>query len=69
MPPSSLYEDLPVALDVATVAKLLNCHRQTVYSMIKRGELSAFHVGRLMRVPRHELLNFLGVTDTGDNTP
>jgi len=39
-------------LDVREVASLLGCGRTLVYGMIQRGELPVVKLGRLTRVPR-----------------
>jgi len=39
-------------LDVREVAALLGCGRTLVYGMIQRGELPVVKLGRLTRVPR-----------------
>lgn len=39
-------------LDVGEVASLLGCGRTLVYGMIQRGELPVVKLGRLTKVPR-----------------
>lgn len=41
------------------VAKLLKILRFTVYEMIKRGDLSAYHIGRKVRVEAPDLENYI----------
>lgn len=47
------------ALSVVDVAVLLDCHPETVRRLIRRGELRAVRVGRLIRVPREAVTEFL----------
>jgi excisionase family DNA binding protein len=50
---------LPIALDVRDVAGLLEIHPETVRRLIAKGELRAVRIGRLVRVPREALTEFL----------
>lgn len=59
--PQGVYGDLPVAPSVKQAAALLGCHPHTVYAMIERGDLAAVRLGRLLRIPRHALLELLSV--------
>lgn len=47
------------ALAVGDVAALLHIDRRTVYRLIERGELHGVRVGRVWRVPRLALEEFL----------
>jgi len=40
------------------VAKLLNITKNTVYEMIKRGELQAYRIGRRLRIDKKEISNY-----------
>jgi excisionase family DNA binding protein len=42
-------------LRAAEAAKLLGIGRSKIYEMLARGELPALRIGRLVRVPRHAL--------------
>ena len=59
MPPDP-YPELPAVLDVASAAELLQVNERTVRKLITRGSLRHVRLGRLIRIPRHELLEFLG---------
>lgn len=61
--PPSVYLDVPIAPDVRQTAEILGCHAQTVYAMIERGDLTAIRVGRLIRIPRHAILELLGESE------
>ena len=55
----SLYDDLPAVADVPTVARILGASCDTVRALINRGDLGCVRLGRLIRVPRHELVRLL----------
>lgn len=46
------------SLTPAEVAEILNIAKNTVYELIKRGELPAYRVGRKIRVDRHDVENY-----------
>lgn len=50
----------PAVLTVEEVADILRVSTWTVYQRIKLGELRAVHVGRVVRVPRVALDEFMG---------
>lgn len=51
--------EIPIASDVPTAAKILDCDSQTIRNLINRGELRSVRVGRLVRIPREALTDFL----------
>jgi putative molybdopterin biosynthesis protein len=51
----SAVDQESLLLRVNEVAVLLRVGRWTVYELIRRGELPALRIGRLVRVPRHGL--------------
>ncbi len=55
------YRDLPAVLDILGAAAILDVHPDTIRNWMKSGELRAVKLGRLWRIPRHELLRALGV--------
>ena len=46
-------------LSARDVAAHLGCTPDTIYQLIKAGELRAFHVGRLVRIPESSLRDFI----------
>ena len=46
-------------LDVKTVAEMLACKPSHVYSLVKRGVLPSVKLGRLVRVPKEELEEYV----------
>ena len=59
-------DNLPLALTVKEVAKLLGISRNTAYRLIKSKKLRSVRVGRQIRVPRSALEEYLnGGPDCG----
>ena len=59
-------DNLPLALTVKEVAKLLGISRNTAYRLIKSKKLRSVRVGRQIRVPLSALEEYLnGGTDCG----
>lgn len=56
--PDNLH-DLPMILRVSEVAEVLRVDPDTVYSMIRRGELPVIRVGRAFRFSREQLMRFV----------
>jgi excisionase family DNA binding protein len=52
--------DLPELLRVDEAAIWLDCSRGVVYEMAKTGELRSVRLGRLLRIPRDELMKLAG---------
>ena len=48
-------QDLPEILKPTEVAEFLCIHKNTVYKLIKRGDLPAFRVGKSLRIACREL--------------
>jgi excisionase family DNA binding protein len=62
--------DLPLVLDVATVAEALDVAPGTVRAAIRRGEIRVLALGRAWRIPRGELVRLLeGARLNGDGPP
>lgn len=53
-------QELPLVLDVAQTARVFGVSEWTVRDLIKRGELDHVRLGRLIRIPRHALVKFMG---------
>ena len=54
------FEDLPLTLTVPEVAEVLRIGRSAAYAAVDAGTLSAFRVGRKLRVSRATLGRMLG---------
>ena len=53
-------DELPVLLRVPEVARWADCSRGAIYTAISEGRLRAVTIGRLKRVPREALAEFIG---------
>ena len=54
-------QDYPDVLTVEKASELLGVCTKTVYNMIRRGELQKQNVGRLFRIPKSYVLDYLGI--------
>lgn len=53
------YQDFPTILKPSEVAEFLCIHKNTVYKLIRRGDLPAFRVGKSWRIQRYDLFHLL----------
>lgn len=51
--------DLPKILRLIEAADFLCIHKNTVYKLIRRGDLPAFRVGKSWRIERNDLFHLL----------
>jgi excisionase family DNA binding protein len=49
----------PDPLTPAEAADPARCSAKTIYSLVSAGELGAIRIGKLVRIPRIDLLDFL----------
>ena len=49
---------------IEEASELLGVCTKTVYSLIKKGDLKKLNVGRLFRIPKREILRYLGIHET-----
>lgn len=54
-------EDLPLTLCPKEVQEVLRIGRRQVYLLLQTGALGSVRIGRSYRIPRIELLRFLGL--------
>ena len=52
-------QKLPTILKPSEVAEFLGIHKNTVYKLIRRGDLPAFRVGKSWRIQRNDLFQLL----------
>lgn len=52
----------PETMKTADVKRVLGCHEQTVYSLVREGKLSAFRLNNSLRFRRSDLAHFLHVS-------
>ena len=55
----------PVFLTVDGIAKRLNVHPNTVYRLVRTGDLRAYRIGRSLRVNRDDLLAYIRDAEVG----
>lgn len=53
----------PPVLTVRDVAQILGVTQKTVRNLIKSGAITSFKVGRLIRIPKDKLIDYLENTD------
>lgn len=51
-PQTKEFADYPPVLTVQAAARLLDLHPNTVYRMVRRGELQAARCGKVLRISR-----------------
>lgn len=52
-------ENYPPVLSVDKVAEILSITPKTVRNLIKSGEITGIKVGRLLRIPKYRLVEYL----------
>ncbi len=63
------YRDIPPALDVKLASRVLRCSERLIRRLIAEGELEHFKISRLVRIPRHAILDLLGGSSDPDQLP
>ncbi len=58
------HQDFPTILKPSEVAELLCIHKNTVYKLIRRGDLPAFRIGKSWRIERNDLFHLLGRSES-----
>ena len=53
-------EKIPLVLTVEDLTGILHVGRSAAYELVRSGQLKCIRVGKSIRIPRHELLRFLG---------
>ena len=64
----SHMQQMPLVLTVDEAAELLRISRTATYDAVRRGELLAVRIGRTIRVPRHAVVQLIGLTDSASAT-
>jgi len=54
-----MFEGYDTILTVEDVANILMTGKHAVYSIIKSGKLKAFRIGKIFKIPKHELINYI----------
>ena len=53
------FKDCPDVMRVQDVAKALRCSKNTIYDFIDRGVLEVLRVGRVYKIPKVNLVDFI----------
>lgn len=53
--------DYPDVLTVQEASELLGICTKTLYKMLKRGDIQKQNVGRLIRIPKSNIISYLGL--------
>lgn len=56
----TLREQLPMVLRVDELMPVLKIGRNAAYALVRSGKIKALRIGNSYRIPRSELLRFLG---------
>ena len=56
----TLREQLPLVLRVDELMPVLKIGRNAAYDLVRSGKIKALRIGNSYRIPRSELLRFLG---------
>ena len=62
---SAIYAELQPVLTISETADFFGCHPNTIRNMIARGDLKAVRSERLVRIPRHAIIELLEKAETG----
>ena len=54
-----MFDGSPDVLTVKQAAELLSVSKATIYGLIDSGELKSRHVGRLIRIRKTDLIEFV----------
>lgn len=57
---STSREQLPMVLRVDELMPVLKIGRNAAYALVRSGKIKALRIGNSYRIPRSELLRFLG---------
>ena len=55
----SSFNDLPLVLNAAQLAGVLNISRANVYNLLHREDFPTLHIGQRMLVPRDKLVRWM----------
>ena len=58
------YADIPPVLDVIQAAEVLGIAERTMRARIEDGSIHYVRLGRLIRIPRHAIVDFLASSTT-----
>lgn len=53
------FEDLPLVLRVEDLMPLLSIGRNTVYALVRSGQIRSFRIGRCYRIPKDSVAEYI----------
>lgn len=56
---SNKTKDLPLVLKVEELMSILSIGRNTAYELVRSGQISSIRIGRIYRIPRASLEEYL----------
>ena len=56
---SQKTKDLPLVLKVEDLMQILSIGRNTAYELVRSGQISSIRIGRIYRIPRASLEEYL----------
>ena len=54
-----LFEKYPDVMNVQQVQDALGVGRNSAYNLLKQGKIKNFHVGRIIKVPKKHLIDYV----------
>lgn len=55
-------QEIPAMMNVPQLGAFLGVGRNTAYALVRSGQIRPLHIGRKIRIPRHAVLEYLGMT-------
>lgn len=55
-------KEIPAIMNVQQLGAFLGVGRNTAYALVRSNQVKALRIGRKIRIPRHAVLSYLGVT-------
>jgi len=57
------YNELPPVLTVLQLGDFLGIGRNNAYALTRSGQIEVLHIGKQIRIPRHAVLRYLGLSE------
>lgn len=55
----AMFDEFPNMLSPEQVADIMNVSKETVYRMVRRGDYDSLKLGRIIRIPKACVLNYI----------
>ena len=59
MAPITSFEHLPLVLHVKELAEVLSISQNTAYALVRSGQIRSIRTGRIYRIPKDALIEYL----------